>query len=313
MRIIKLLFLFCLGISLILWPTHAQSPSKPPPGVMFNYAHPLNPLAVHRNFAPNGLIIPFNEGSGSPRIYIAPIINTTVSTGSTERLATLTGAQWNPLPGANYTTSKWSGPSIAFTTINDTIDLGVVGDFMPLEDVTIVCGFRKRDTTLRGGTLFAVDTGTSTRVCKAFVPFTDGVVYWQFGGTAGNNQLAASGLTFGDDVWVFSAGKEGMEIWQNGRLCASSTVAVALAAVTDNFFIGHRTAETTDLVDIAFFYVYPWQLSPDEILQISNNPFCFYEWGEDIFEGSPVVAPKKGDFFSPLIPPLQGLLRFLRY
>lgn len=60
--------------------------------------------------------------------------------------------------------------------------------------------------------------------CGAHVPFTDGVVYWDFGGvTSGSTRLSVAGLTISNrDSWVFTAGLRGMEIWQNGRLRASN-------------------------------------------------------------------------------------------
>ena len=70
------------------------------------------------------------------------------------------------------------------------------------------CGFG-----LRGG-------GFSNR-CGTNIPFS-GKIYWDFGGVAeGVTRLSKVG-TPDDDVWVFTAGPRGMEIWRDGELWASN-------------------------------------------------------------------------------------------
>lgn len=58
----------------------------------------------------------------------------------------------------------------------------------------------------------------------AHMPYTDGTVYFDFGGfSEGSTRLSVGGLTIKKhDVWAFTVGRRGMEIWQNGIRRASN-------------------------------------------------------------------------------------------
>ena len=80
--------------------------------------------------------------------------------------------------------------------------------------------------TGRIASLFGLNTVSSINErMQAHCPWSDGVIYWDFGGYAGDNRLSVSGqnLTVGNwDHFVFLAGDIGMQIWRNGRLIGSN-------------------------------------------------------------------------------------------
>lgn len=266
--------------------------TKPLPGTPINFAHPLCPLSYDPTHL-GGFLLPLNEGSGRPRAYLGPFMGVAPTTGGNERLATISGAKWNPSPGAAPSTSKWSGPSLATVATTDTINFGVAADFLSQTQTTIVIGMRKRDTTNRVSDTFGVNTLTASQFCLARIPDSTGLVRWLFGGNSvGASEVDASGLSFGDDVWVLNVGPRGMEIYQNGTLVASQTAHATRTGNVNDFYIGGipALANASDIVDFHFLYIYPWQLSRSECVQISNDPFCFYDWGEDLLPSLAAAA-----------------------
>lgn len=256
--------------------------NKPLPGTPFNYAHPLYPARGDISGAAGGLILPLNEGSGRPRMYL-PQQQYSVASNATDRLATLTGTKWNPYPTAMQGRSKFGGPTLSLLSTTDIINLGITSDFMPYTATTIVVGYHKRSAA--DDWMFNVSTGTLSQAAMARILGSTGQARWYFGGnTNGTDALfSGTGLTLGDDVWVFSTGDRGMEIWQNGSLIASQTSHATRTNNTQPLYLGADAFwGSSDLSDFAFFYVYPLQLTKDQISWISNDPFCFYDWGEDI-------------------------------
>ena len=310
MRLCKshIAFLIVLLCSSSVWAQHVL---KPPPGTPFNYAHPLFPgNQVDGTTGPGGAILPLNEGSGTPRLYL-PRIQTSVGSTGTDRVCTLVGAKWNPYPGANAGTSKWGGPTLSnLTAGTDKINLGINSDFLPYDQATVVIGYKKRTTG--DGYVITTQTGTASQILLFSLIGSTSTANFYWSGTGAGQILTVGSLTFGDDVWVLSVGPRGMELYQNGSMVGSNANTPTRSNNTNILGLGQHTFwGNADIGDYAFFYVYPTQLTRDQIVYISNDPFCFYDWGEDQLFGPPSV--RKGDFFSPIIPPLQGILRFLNF
>lgn len=254
--------------------------NKPLPGTPFNYAHPLCPVSPLTSTSNGGLILPLNEGSGRPCAYLGSKVGAPTSS-LTERLAVVTGAKWNPRPGANFPTSQWGGPAISFLAITDQLNLGTANDFIPLDTATAVIGYRKRDTTLRLAEVFGVHSNTASQLFNLDMTVAGAVRVWW----AQAPSLTVSSLTFGDDVWVASAGSRGVQLWQNGSLKGTAAYPGSRTGSTNDFTVGDGGGfwdTGSDLADIAFLYIYPRELTPSEIQQISSDPFCFYDWGEDV-------------------------------
>lgn len=159
---------------------------------------------------------------------------------------------------------------------------------LPLNSCSIAFAKKKLDTTNRQNIALNIQasgfniTPTGTRTLNIFCPNSDGNIYFQYGGTSGANQLVTSSPpTFGDDIFVFTAGFRGMTIWQNGVLIASSGTAVTRVdepAVNTLCLNGVDTFDGITNQDLAIFsFIYTWQreLTGGEIVSLSDDPYSF--------------------------------------
>lgn len=149
---------------------------------------------------------------------------------------------------------------------------------LPTLGMTVVIHKHKLDVTNRASGGFGVNSATAAHRCGTHLPFSDGTVYWDFGGTSsGVSRLSASGLTFGDDFWAFSAGERGMDIWQNGyqRNSQPGHVARTETGLTFNFGNGNSTGGTqkADNADFAFLAVWDHQLAPSDCEMLTRDPW----------------------------------------
>ncbi len=197
---------------------------KPPFGSRINTNHP---------FAQGlQLVIPFTDvGSPTP----------TIVTGTGTALPTTTS-----YPGAVGTwTTNPAGTCVHLST--GKMNLGGSGLWMPTSAVTFA--FVRRKTTAVLDTLFLATAATGTSRSDLYLPFSDGVVYWDWGGQGAPERLSIAGLAFSTsqpDRWVFTAGPKGSSIWQNGFKVASQTTAVTRVAAADVLGLGY-SGEAQDL------------------------------------------------------------------
>jgi hypothetical protein len=173
------------------------------------------------------------------------------------------------------------GKAFHFSNVASYIDLvPTTGDMIRLPSTagSITLSWRKTDATLRTGNAFGNQHfANDLSRMNVYLPFSDGVVYWDFGGeTTGTSRITASGLTFGDDVWTFTAGPRGMDIWQNARQVASQSSSVTREQNGTSFHLNQSFSPSTngDLADCAFIYVHNRQLSPIEIVTLHATPFA---------------------------------------
>lgn len=173
------------------------------------------------------------------------------------------------------------GSSVQYAAVTDYINLGTKVSTTITADVTCLIIRKKDDSTNRGSVGFYTAYTLATNRFGAHLPFSDGNVYWQYGGSAGNNSLSASGLSFStSDVWVFTIGVRGSEIWQNGILRASNTAATGITRTAEaiNFQINRQDVNSTgDLATDSAFYVWDRQLSMREIAVMSTYPFIIFK------------------------------------
>jgi hypothetical protein len=160
--------------------------------------------------------------------------------------------------------------------------LGPTAVLYPLQEVTIVMGYEKTDGTFRVSAAFGQETnaggtGAGNSRVSSHLPFSDGTVYWDFGGDSGGNRLSVGGLSFGDDIWCFTTGPRGMEIFQNGLLRASNGSNSTRSDQADTATLGKLASSGSDLAKYKFFYIYWRQLTTDEIREITRSPFCWVD------------------------------------
>jgi hypothetical protein len=81
--------------------------------------------------------------------------------------------------------------------------------------------------------------------CGCHFPYTDGTVYFDYGGaTNGSTRVQVASLTFAEsDVFVFSVGARGMEIWQNGVLRASNGANPSRSASSSSWGLGGNNSD----------------------------------------------------------------------
>ena len=181
--------------------------------------------------------------------------------------------------------------------------------FVPIVDVgllsttaiTVVLPYQKTDGVFRSSSAFGLNSVSSIfdglRV-SCHLPFSDGVVYWDFGGVTAAGRTSVAGLTFGRDVWAFTAGPRRSEIWQNGERRAQNANATptrsAGSAVIWRLGGVQASGIFSDLADyFAPIYIFNRQLSPAEIRQLALDP-----WGpfrtpstEELWAGIPSGPP----------------------
>jgi len=180
---------------------------------------------------------------------------------------------WGGLSGIGWSTSAGA----QYITACDEDDIGFAG-------TTIYCLQRHTDTTLRGSSLFGLfDGGVTTGRCGAHAPFSDGTVYWDYGGSTGGQRLTWTGLG-GKDVnrmnrWCFVAARRGLEIWHQGILRNSNSTAASRASATDDRFVisgGQASVPGSgigDIVEVYLFLVWNRGLSQGEVRRLDSNPW----------------------------------------
>jgi hypothetical protein len=232
-------------MSIILRPKNWTN--KPPKGAQVNFGHPLAKGL--------SLLLLYNEGSGVPRDLLG--VNNPVENG---------GPTWGTSSAGLI---KNVGTSANWQFAN--------GNFLALDRVTILCIRRKTDTTERSAALFAGTVASGTTHLAAYPPFSDGIVYWDFGGNSGTNRLTWGGYVAGTkpEFWAFRAGGQGMSIWFNGKKVATQSTAVTRTGNDANYFINRLDfgANGGDSQDLAFFAVYKAELPDSAIQQWTVSPY----------------------------------------
>jgi len=234
--------------------------SKPPAGTPLDPSHPLA----------RGLVLacPLNDGLGG---------GTASDLGA--RVADLSGMNRNGTFAAGSTYIKTATRhGFGVRSINaggtNTVSFGPSNAILPTTACTVVIGYRKTDATNRASSAFGGGTGAAA--FGAHLPYSDGTVYWDFGGTSAGNRLSKSGLAFGDDLWAFTYGGRGQEIWQNGRRQATGVVGGGRTGTSSSLLLGLYNGIGADLAETWLFLIYNRELTPSEIREVSASPFSMF-------------------------------------
>ena len=128
-----------------------------------------------------------------------------------KRQIALTAARVGPL--GQYSSNGGAG-----------IALGNASEWLPTgAEVTVL--FAGKLIANQDFPLLSTDSTASGQAVSIYLPYgLDGKVYWRWGGEVeGASSLSIGGLSFAEhDLWAFTAGPRGMEIWQNGLRVASN-------------------------------------------------------------------------------------------
>lgn len=235
--------------------------TKPPPGATINWGHQLA--------AGLKALVLFNEGAGLPRDLVRGKLLT---------------------PGGSPTWARERlGTAGAAATTSDYWILGPSTDYASLTSASVLLIRRKTDATNRDSSAFGCnDTGGVDRL-GGHHPFSDGVIYWDFGGSSGSNRVTWNGWTnTGIDRFAFVGGKRGLALYHNGILRASSTTAVTRIASASNFVINRGNGATADVQDILFFALYDRELTAAEVALWNADPYAMIT--PPVWARSPVQA-----------------------
>lgn len=190
---------------------------------------------------------------------------------------------------------------------NNFIQSGIVGDgksaWVPASNLTAQMCFEKSDGLNRTAQFCGIDVGLSgtSFAMNMHIPYNDGTVYWDLGGTGAGNRVSAAGLSFGADNWIFTAGPRGQEIWQNGILRASNSNNPSRSTdSTMPFKFGANNFQVADLVKISSFVMWNYQLEINDLLYASLSPYAAWDtptlgpdWGMrflNVLDAAPVGA-----------------------
>ena len=151
----------------------------------------------------------------------------------------------------------------------------VIGTANNGNEFTLALVARFTDTTARASSLFGF---VGTNRVQAHAPYSDGTIYWDFGGT-GNRRTTSSGFTKSTNLatFVFQYGvlSPYRAIWYNGQSLASSTTidAAPRGATTDPFYLGGAVGQAGDNVEIYFAAFARRVWSAGEITEFHANPW----------------------------------------
>jgi len=180
------------------------------------------------------------------------------------------------------------GPNFEVTSAGNFTATGFSSSdriFRSNNSVTIIVRWEKTDSTNRESSLFsnAFPNYAGTGSVNAHVPYSDGTVYWDWGGQSGGNRTSVGGLTVtGDNIWAFTVGaRSGMEIWQNGEIKATqaSGTRPSLVPSSNQFCVGglDTFGYRPDTGKLRFLGIWNRQLSGNEIKMLSANEHLLFE------------------------------------
>jgi hypothetical protein len=233
---------------------------KPGLGAQIDLSHPLGDHCL--------LVVPFNEGFGRPAIiYGAP------SLGYPLQAFPSTAAAIFVKEPPSATLPTWIANLEGWGTTQAS---GVYWRFennstwVPQTACTM-CIIRKRTNTTNSGGAWGCGGSSNTYAFNLLLPYSDGTVYWDFGGWAGANRLSVAGLSFSTTVpekWIVTAGPRGSAIWQNGKKVASQSTGISRTLGGLTFDLATLTAQ-----EINYFAIYDTQWSDDQCQWWSASPY----------------------------------------
>lgn len=210
---------------------------------------------------------------------------------------------FNPLGITNRTSIRGYTPSISAGAIGSnpgalgmhvafplTLDSGLIiaadGDdlFPSTTDATIFVIRKSRDTTARDSFLFGYNVSATDRV-STHAPWSDGNLYFDFGGTAADQRISVAYAKSTDtDYLVFVAGGgKGREVWRNKVKIAGDTAKTGARTTTaGQFRIGSPDSTVApDSEEVYLFGVANRAWSDSEIASWFNNPWQIFAPRDD--------------------------------
>lgn len=182
--------------------------------------------------------------------------------------------------GVDYGSGQF-GPFVGLPATSSYIEAIPNGSVCPIATATVMMIYAKRDTTNRNSRLFAQNTTGASNFLSCHGPYSDGTVYWDFGGnTGGTSRLSVAGqswVALKPSVWFFINGDRGKEIWRDGLLIASGATRTTRNIGTAAIRLGATATELADLVNYYAAAMWRRDLSPAMIRELSLNPWALFD------------------------------------
>jgi len=164
---------------------------------------------------------------------------------------------------------------------------------LPTGNVTVAMLVRKLGAN-RASYSFGMMNSAAANYCHALAPWSDGVTYWDWGGTGSGNRVSDAGAAShtGTHLRVYTVGPRGMEIWEDGVRLAVNTGASGATRTNSNedWNLGTGATIAGDTTITEMFGVWRRQLSQPEIAELTNDPFVMLR--PPVGERFPVTAKR---------------------
>ncbi len=145
-----------------------------------------------------------------------------------------------------------------------------------------------------------ISDSTYTTRCGVHFPYTDGKIYWDYGGVVeGTTRLSvAMPSSTHRSVYAFTVGPRGMEIWHNGVRIASNSATPTRVDYDDAFGLGYHSENTLEVgYDSNRFNCYAFgvcrkQLPYETLQKLTASPEDMWEvlWGRRRVLPTPMLA-----------------------
>lgn len=159
------------------------------------------------------------------------------------------GTAYGPVEGLATPTTA-AGTALVFNGTNTSVSIGSFGSAMPTTNVTVE--FWQRTHSLRIQSTFGLEPDNSANRFQAHLPYVDGVIYWDFGNTAGGGRLSYTPPVSLVGTWqhfalVAKSPPNGyMRIYRNGILEAQAATASTFTVGARDLVIGRLGAINLD-------------------------------------------------------------------
>ena len=198
----------------------------------------------------------------TPTVVQGPSLPTTISASNVAFRPTLSG-----IVAAVFTDS-------ANTCIRLAADADLI---LPTDNCTIAVFRRCTDTTARDSNIFGYSQ-SSTDLCQAVAPYTDGNLYWDFGNVTTGRLSVAYTKDTSPETLVFVAGKnKGREIWRRGvKIAANAAKNASRPATAASFYLGAKPGVSCDNQEIYLIVISPTEWTDEQVKAFCRNPWLVF-------------------------------------
>lgn len=181
-------------------------------------------------------------------------------------------------------------------------------DVIPAQGLTYAFIRQPFNTTITRSHNFGHNASAGTgRRAGGHVPFSDGTVYWDYGGATGNNRLTWTGYTpaVNMESWVFVGGLKGTAIYFNGLQRAVNTNAVTRTQGADTIGMNSGNQGTAgETMNIFFFAAFGAEWTESEVWQWNADPYSILKTRQRLLRiGPPTTHLPPGKPPKPPKPP----------